>query len=137
MPQSVTVAPAQPAIFTADESGRGQGAIVNLQNQVVDASALASSGDTVVMYGTGLGAVTPAVPAGVPPPSSPPAQASGVSVTIGGVAATVSFAGLSPGYAGLYQLNVVVPPGVTPGSQVPVAISVAGQTSPPVMMAVK
>ncbi len=137
VPQSVTVAPAQPAIFTVDESGRGQGAIVNLQNQVVDASAPAGSGDTVVMYGTGLGAVTPALPAGVSAPSAPLSQASGVSVTIGGVAANVSFAGLSPGYAGLYQLNVVVPPGVTPGSQVPVAISVAGQTSPPVTMAVK
>jgi adhesin/invasin len=120
-----------------DESGHGQGAIVNLQNLLVDATAPAASGDTVVIYGTGLGAVTPTVPAGVPAPASPLSQAGAVTVTIGGQPAGVAFAGLSPGFAGLYQINVVVPSGVTPGSQVPVVINVAGQTSPPVTMAVK
>jgi uncharacterized protein (TIGR03437 family) len=90
-----------------------------------------------VIYCTGLGAVTPPVPAGVPAPASPLSEATGVSVTIGGVAANASFAGLSPGFAGLYQINAVVPSGVTPGSQVPVVLSVAGQTSPPVTMAIR
>jgi adhesin/invasin len=137
VPQSLTVAQAQPAIFTADESGEGQGAIVNVRNLLVDSTAPATAGDTVVIYCTGLGAVTPPVSAGVPAPASPLSQATGVSVTIGGVAANASFAGLSPGFAGLYQVNVVVPTGVTQGSQVPVVLSVAGQTSPPVTMAVK
>jgi len=60
-----------------------------------------------------------------------------VTVTIGGVDAAVLFAGLAPGFAGLYQLNVVVPGGVSAGDAVPVVVSVAGQASPPVTLAVQ
>jgi uncharacterized protein (TIGR03437 family) len=49
----------------------------------------------------------------------------------------VMFSGLSPGLAGLYQVNVAIPAGVATGSQVPVTISAAGQTSAPVTIAVK
>ena len=60
-----------------------------------------------------------------------------VTVTIGGVNAAVQFAGLTPGYPDLYQVNAVVPAGAGPGGNVPVALTVAGQTSPPVTMAVR
>ena len=60
-----------------------------------------------------------------------------VTVTIGGAAAQVAYHGLAPGYAGLYQVNAVVPSGITTGDAVPVALSVAGQTSPAVTMAVR
>jgi uncharacterized protein (TIGR03437 family) len=60
-----------------------------------------------------------------------------VTVTIGGLDAAVQFAGLAPGFAGLYQLNVVVPGGVAAGDAVPVVVSVAGQASPPVTLAVQ
>jgi uncharacterized protein (TIGR03437 family) len=139
VPQSLTVAPAQPAIFTKSETGMGQGAIVNLSYVVVDANAPASPGDTVVIFCTGLGAVSPAVAPGVLAPSTPPlAQTvSTVTMTIGGLPAVVSFAGLAPGFAGLYQINATVPVGVTTGNNVPVVIQVAGQTSPPATMAVQ
>jgi uncharacterized protein (TIGR03437 family) len=58
-------------------------------------------------------------------------------MTIGGLPAVVSFAGLAPGFAGLYQINATVPVGVTTGNNVPVVIQVAGQTSPPATMAVQ
>jgi uncharacterized protein (TIGR03437 family) len=138
LPQPITVAPAQPAVFSADQSGRGQGVIVNTRNVLVDSGAPAAVGDTVVMYCTGLGAVSPAVTAGSPAPSSPLSRTvNPVTVTIGGLPATVSFAGLAPTFAGLYQINAVVPAGVASGGQVPVVISVAGQTSPTVTMAVR
>jgi hypothetical protein len=60
-----------------------------------------------------------------------------VKVTIGGLEAQVQFAGSTPGLAGLYQVNAVVSQGVTPGNEVPVVLTVAGQQSPPVTMAVK
>ena len=60
-----------------------------------------------------------------------------VTVTIGGVDAPVPFAGLAPGFAGLYQVNAVVPAGVTPGNDVPVVLSVSGQDGPPVTMSVQ
>jgi uncharacterized protein (TIGR03437 family) len=92
----------------------------------------ASIGETVVIYCTGLGSVTPKVPEGVAPPALPPLAATEntVAVTIGGKDATVMFAGLTPGDPGLYQINAVVPSGIVTGDAVPVVISVAGQTSP-------
>jgi adhesin/invasin len=81
------------------------------------------------MYALGLGAVTPTLAIGDGTPSSPYEYAVGpVTVTIGGIPATVLFAGLTPGYVGLYQVNVMMPGGVAPGSQVPVTVSVAGKS---------
>ena len=48
---------------------------------------------------------------------------------IGGVPAPVLFSGLAPGAIGEYQVNVQVPPGVTPGSAVGVTISIGGVLS--------
>jgi len=75
----------------------------------------------------------------LPAPSTPPLSTTvnTVTATIGGKAAQVAFSGLTPGYAGLYQVNAVVPSGITTGDTVPVVVSVAGQTSPPVTMAAK
>jgi trimeric autotransporter adhesin len=140
VPQQLVVAPAQPGIFTVNEQGTGQGIIVN-QNQVTLAQpgTPASIGDTVTIYCTGLGAVSPTVTAGAPAPSAPPLSTTvnTVTVTIGGQAAEVSFSGLTPGFAGLYQINAVVPSGITTGDAVPVVVRVAGQTSPVVTMAVQ
>jgi adhesin/invasin len=83
--------------------------------------------------------VSPAVKEGLPAPATPPLSTTvnPVTVTIGGKAAQVAFSGLTPGYAGLYQVNAVVPAGITTGDAVPVVVSVAGQTSPVVTMAVR
>jgi uncharacterized protein (TIGR03437 family) len=138
MPEPVTLAGAQPAVFTTNQSGSGQGVIVDLNNHLVQPGNPAHANDVVVMYGESLGDVNPAVPAGTAAPGSPPAMtANPVTVTIGGVDAAVQFAGLAPGFAGLFQLNVVVPGGVAAGDAVPVVVTVAGQASPPVTLAVQ
>ncbi len=138
VPEPLTVAPAQPAVFTVDQSGSGQGEIYNLQYALVDANAPAAAGDTVLIYCTGLGAVNPAVPGGVPAPSSPYSETlNPLTVTIGGQPAAVSFAGLAPGFVGLYQVNATVPTGVPSGNAVQVVLQIAGQTSPVVTMAVE
>jgi uncharacterized protein (TIGR03437 family) len=59
-----------------------------------------------------------------------------VTVTIGGVPATPTFAGLAPGWVGLYQVNVQVPRMRPQGDAVPVALSVGGVISNQVTMAV-
>jgi uncharacterized protein (TIGR03437 family) len=97
----------------------------------------ALEGETVVIYCTGLGAVTPAVAHGAPAPVSPLSTTVNIpAVTIGGQNAAVSFSGLTPGYPGLYQINAVVPAGVS-GDTIPVVVTVAGETSPPVTLAVQ
>ena len=56
---------------------------------------------------------------------------------IGDRPAQVTFAGLSPGSAGLYQVNAIVSQGISPGNEAPVVLMVAGRVSPPVTMAVQ
>jgi len=43
-------------------------------------------------------------------------------VYVGGVKARVSFKGLAPGFAGLYQLNVEIPLSAPGGANVPLGI---------------
>ena len=78
------------------------------------------------------------IAAGNAGPSDPlAATANQVTVSIGGVNAKTVFAGLLPGGVGLYQLQMIVPDGAPTGDSVPVILSVAGQTSPPVTMAIQ
>ena len=86
-------------------------------------------GDTLVIYLTGMGLTTPAVTAGWAAPASPLAFASTVpTVTLGGASLNVQYAGLAPGEVGVYQINAVVPGGVTQGLSEPLVIS-QGSTS--------
>jgi uncharacterized protein (TIGR03437 family) len=103
----------------------------------VTASAPASAGDTLTLYCTGLGATTPGVADGAVSPASPLATVAGVTAKIGVQNAAVAFAGLAPSYVGLYQLNLVVPSGVTAGAAVPLTITSGGQTSPAVNLAIR
>jgi uncharacterized protein (TIGR03437 family) len=140
VPQTVTIAAAAPGIFSKDGTGQGQGVIIVTDasgNQfIADSSHPAKVGDTVTILCTGLGQVSPQVATGVPTPLAPSFNAvNSVVVTIGGASAKITFAGLTPGVAGMYQVNAVVPAGAT-GDQVPVVITAAGQTSPTVRMVV-
>lgn len=69
-------------------------------------SAPAKPGETILIYGTGFGPTHPALPSSQLIPT-PAALANSVQVTIGGVAATVTYAGLVG--PGLYQVNATVP----------------------------
>jgi uncharacterized protein (TIGR03437 family) len=141
VPISVNVAASEPAVFPYPLPGDPptQGAIVNaISYAVADPKAPVTAGDALAIFCTGLGVVNPAVPDGAAAPSSPPANTVATpTVTIGGKNAVPFFSGLAPGFVGLYQIDVTVPSGVTPGNQVPVVLSIAGETSPPVTIAVK
>ncbi len=142
VPEAVAVQPAEPAVFTIDLMGRGQGhayVIPTPTEQVLaDRANPAKAGDAMVLYCTGLGAVIPPAVAGTPTPSDALRRTTAeVAVTIGGVTAQVAFAGLTPGFTGLYQVNVTVPAGVEPGDQVPVVVTIGGISSPPVQIAVR
>jgi uncharacterized protein (TIGR03437 family) len=77
-----------------------------------------SAGEAIEIYGLGLGVTEPFVEAGLASPSSPPARAVQTPrLQIGGRDAAITFAGLAPGFAGVYQVNAVVPVGLAPGIQ--------------------
>jgi uncharacterized protein (TIGR03437 family) len=137
--QSVAVAAYQPSIFTLNQAGTGQGAITNAVTGVLaEAASPVGVGDPVTIYCTGLGGVTPPVADGIPAPLAPLSWTNlSPVVTIGGLDAKVLFSGLAPEYAGLYQVNTVVPSGVAPGQSVPVVVNLGGAQSPPVTIAVQ
>lgn len=107
----VRVSTASPGVFTLAENGIGEAAILHSDFSAVTSSHPAVAGETVLIYLTGLGAVTPALPDGAAAPSSAPFSTVNVAAYVGidNVYVTPTFSGLAPGFAGLYQLNVVVP----------------------------
>ena len=96
---------------------------------LITTTNMAKRGSLIIIYANGLGPVNSQPASGDPAASSASTTTQPVTVSFGGVNATPSFSGLTPGLQGLYQLNVTVPSTVTPGSAVPVTISVGGVTS--------
>ncbi len=137
VPEPVFVNAARPGVFTRNASGSGPGSIQNVNFQIVTPARPVKAGDAIIIYGTGLGAVFPEVASGNPAPASPLARtAEDVKVTIGGRPANVLFAGLTPGFTSLYQVNAVVPAGL-PAGEAELVVSIAGQASPVVTLAVE
>ena len=127
---TVPVASAAPALFTFG-SGTGQAAAVNQDGSLNGSAHPAPPGSVIVLFATGEGATTPAGTDGVVTGSILPLPVLPVTVTIGGVAATVLYAGEAPQeIAGIMQLNVVVPAGVPAGSAVPILVRVGDVVSP-------
>ncbi len=134
-----------PGLFATNQRGTGQGAILIANSSTIAApvGAFADShpvtaGDVIEVFCSGLGAVTPTAMAGAAANNSP-LQTTTVqpTVTIGGTNAQVSFSGLVPGLAGLYQVNVTIPAGGAAGNSVPVVLTIAGVQSNTVTIAVQ
>ncbi len=117
-----------PGIFTLNQQGTGQGAILISQtDQIAGAvgpnSRPVNRGEYISIYCTGLGPVTNAPADGSPAPNNPPSSTLTVpTVVVGGVLVPVQFSGLAPGFTGLYQVNVQVPANSSTGAEVPVSI---------------
>jgi uncharacterized protein (TIGR03437 family) len=111
-----------PAIFTVGQNGTGQAASVN-QNGTL--ATPASTGSDIQIYGTGFGMLEPAGSDGLRHLALP------VTATIGGIPATVLFAGEAPGTTtGLQQINVQIPANAPAGSAVPLQLTVGGVSTP-------
>ncbi len=136
----VLVASSAPGIFTLDQSGRGQGAILNEDGITVNSPANpAPRGSIISIFATGAGETDPAGRDGVLAWGILPVPRLPVAVRIGGAAAEVLYAGAAPGLvSGVLQVNARVPWNIEPGDFVPVVLTV-GRTSslPAVTMAVR
>jgi uncharacterized protein (TIGR03437 family) len=137
--ETVAIVPFAPGIFTMNASGAGQGAVLIAPTAVLAGPGTpVSRGAYVSIFCTGLGAVTNQPATGVAAGSSPLSiSLTTPTVTIGGIGAVVSYSGLAPTFAGLYQINAVVPLGVSPGNTVSVVISIGSISSNTVTIAVQ
>ena len=128
-PVTVAIAPSVPGLFTADASGKGQGAFSNTDGSPNSAQNPAPKGSIITLYATGEGATFPPSVDGklaVPPYTVPLLP---VSVTIDGIPATITYKGGAPGeVAGVMQLNVQIPAAAHSGN-VPVFLTVGNSTS--------
>ena len=124
---SITTAAAAPGIFT-DE------------NDAPVPFTTASRGQTITLYLTGAGAVTPAIATGAGPKAgtalaSLPRPQQAVTMTIGGVAVPSPSAVIPAGYVGVMQVTYLVPANAPLGRQ-PVVVTLGGISSPPATLTV-
>ncbi len=142
-PEPIQTSGNRPGIFTLGGTFGNQGAILiaNTNRLAMPVTANVPSepvpvGGFISIYCTGLGPTDPPVKSGEPGPATSTVKTP-VTVTIGGQTATVTFAGLAPGFAGVYQVNAQVPAGLTPGNAVPVVLTQASFQSNTATIAVR
>ncbi|MEZ5356055.1 MAG: SBBP repeat-containing protein [Bryobacteraceae bacterium] len=126
---TVPVLPVKPALFSANSSGRGPGAILNQDFSFNSAANPAAKGSVVQLFGTGEGQTDPPGVDGRLATQVVPRITGDVAVTIGGETADVLYAGAAPGQvAGLFQLNAKVPESLGAGNH-PVVVRIRGVAS--------
>lgn len=141
--QTLALTKFAPGIFSLNQAGSGQGAV-----EIAPTSQLAAplspvghpvkSGEYIAIFCTGLGPVSNQPATGAAALADPLSHTLTLPiVTIGGAPAAVSYSGLAPGFAGLYQVNVLVPDGVSTGDNVTLVISMGGVRSNTVTIAIQ
>jgi uncharacterized protein (TIGR03437 family) len=122
----LTVIPTAPGIF----------AVANRDGRVNTVSVPAHPGEVLHIYATGQGAVIPAVDDGVAAPVQPLATSPNLpNVFLGGRQLTVLYNGLAPGFAGVWQIDVTIPPDAPTGPDLALTV-VNGIASNPVPVTV-
>jgi uncharacterized protein (TIGR03437 family) len=133
---TVTLDSAAPAMFQISASTV---VATHLDGSVVSSDSPAKAGSIVTLWATGLGNTNPELEDGVlAPPTPTPAQLQWLSqlnlfeVRINGAAldaSSILYAGLAPGFAGLYQVNVQLPATLPPNPEI--RLGLGGILSPP------
>jgi minor extracellular serine protease Vpr len=115
-----------PAFF---ENGGAVAALDTKFNPITSGNP-ARQGQAVQLFANGLGPLNNQPASGDPAPGAPSLATckTAPTVLIGGKNAPELFCGLAPGFPGLYQVNVTVPAGLTPGSN-QITLAIGGQTS--------
>ena len=134
VPESIPLVVAKPAIAAyADSTVIAQHADFSL----VTEKSPAKPGETVIVYLTGMGPTDILVPSGFGAPDTEPFARVTIApnLSVDGQSAAISFAGLTPGTAGLYQINFTVPQNVSAGG-VKLIVTQDGQESNTVILPV-
>jgi uncharacterized protein (TIGR03437 family) len=126
---TVTLVDAVPALF---QTAAGYAIAAHLDNSLIAPGSPAVAGETIVVYACGLGMTSPnPAPGAIPQSAAVIQRLSDLKVYLGGTAvdpASILYAGVTPGSAGLYQLDLVLPNGLDTDPEIRVAI--ADQSSP-------
>jgi uncharacterized protein (TIGR03437 family) len=112
-------------VNSVNQAGSGPGIIDNASYKLVTQNSAAQAGDVIIIWGTGLGAVTGNEEDGPLPGNQPNIP---VKVYVGAEEAKITYQGRSGCCAGVDQIDVVVPSGVT-GCHVPVAVQIQSNVS--------
>jgi uncharacterized protein (TIGR03437 family) len=125
--QQVSVAAVAPGIFQVGVPPIG--AVTNTSYALIGPTNPLPRGQSLVIFATGLGAVTQN--------GNLMNTNAAVTAVLNGAELPVQFAGLAPGYPGLYQVNLAVPPSTPPGLGIPLILKVGGQSSNAVNTAIQ
>ena len=124
-----------PGLFISNPGARA--AALNQDQSVNTPANPVGAGGYILLFITGQGPISPPLADGTAAPTTPLSLISGtVQVLIGGQPAQVSYAGVAPGFAGLSQINAIVPAGLVAGDQ-PVFITINGVSSNAGLITVK
>ena len=126
MDQPLPVVPVAPSVFVLDS---GLGAIVNPDGRINSPVAPVSRGQVIVVYGTGFGVTRPQGQLQI--------AAAPLTAFLNDLPLTVNFAGLTPGFIGLYQANLLIQNGIPPALDYRLVLRQTGAGSNPVPLAVQ
>lgn len=127
-PLTIPVHASAPRIFMYGD-GSKRAIVLNQDGSLNNDDQPAYPNDVIVFYATGEGQTTPAGVSGQLAVDTFPKPALPVSVEIGQTAAEVLYAGAAPGFAGLMQVNTIVPSALSPNNKTPLSINVGDSSS--------
>jgi uncharacterized protein (TIGR03437 family) len=126
---NIQLAPTAPGFF---EWNGNAPVAVHLDGRLVSKDAPARAGEVIILYAAGLGRTSPDTTSGrIASFAAPIAAAAQLQILLNGKAVpagSVTYAGLAPGFAGLYQINMLVPAGLPPNPEIRMVLG--AQTSP-------
>jgi uncharacterized protein (TIGR03437 family) len=127
---NITLSQYAPGLLARGGAGTGLVQAVHAQSgDAVDAFNPAAPGESLWLYAVGLGPTNPVVPTGTAAPMTPPAPTvAAPSLAVGGISASIQFAGAAPAQTGLYQVRFTLPSNV-PGGNQPIVLSIGGADS--------
>ena len=143
VPEDVPVIPSSPGLWTFPSGGIGRAIVINLDGTLAQpvgsieglVTHPAPIGSTVLVWGTGLGEVTPPIPAGAAPVNVQPLEVrftvAQPKVLIDGVEQNTTFSGLANEFPAVNQMNVIIVQGTPVGGDLPITVQVDDIVSPP------